>query len=161
MRTFTITAVDEYRKYRDEHRIGSPLERRADAAIAELEAEAEERKKLLAELWQSHETYIDQAIARVTELEARLLRYEDGLGAKNHFLIRAEQAEAELAQERKAHAHDQERADHHFAELAVAINVATMARQTFDENGNGVRPLSEIEAEVRKDVRRVAGRGTT
>jgi len=44
------------------------------------------------------------------------------------------------------------------AELAAAISVATMARQTFDENGNGVRPLSEIEAEVRKDVRRVAGR---
>jgi len=28
-------------------------------------------------------------------------------------------AKAELAQERKAHAHDQERADHHFAELAA------------------------------------------
>jgi len=40
---------------------------------------------------------LDQAIACIAELEARLLRYEDGLGAKNHFLIRAEQAEAELA----------------------------------------------------------------
>ena len=38
---------------------------------------------------------LDQAIACIAELEARLLRYEDGLGAKNHFLIRAEQAEAE------------------------------------------------------------------
>ena len=69
-----------------------------------------------------------------------------------------EQAELALAQERRAHAHDEKRADHHFVELAAAINVAAMARQTFDENGNGVRPLSEIEAEVRKDVRRVAGR---
>ena len=45
------------------------------------------------------------------------------------------------------------------AELAVAIELVTMARQTFDANGNGTRFLSEIRDDVLKDVKRLAKRG--
>jgi len=46
------------------------------------------------------------------------------------------------------------------AELTAAINIAVTARQNYDENGNGFRPLADIEAEVRKDVKRLAGKKT-
>ena len=46
------------------------------------------------------------------------------------------------------------------AALTAAINIAVTARQNYDENGNGFRPLADIEAEVRKDVKRLAGKKT-
>jgi hypothetical protein len=44
------------------------------------------------------------------------------------------------------------------AELAAAINIAVMARQNYDENGDGFRPLADLEAEVRRDVARLAAK---
>lgn len=47
------------------------------------------------------------------------------------------------------------------AELAVAIELVTMARQTFDADGNGLRFLSEIRDDVLKDVNRLAEKSTS
>ena len=44
------------------------------------------------------------------------------------------------------------------AERDAAIELLTMARQTFDADGNGTRFLSEIWDDVLKDVKRLAER---
>lgn len=46
------------------------------------------------------------------------------------------------------------------AERDVAIELVTMARQTFDADGNGTRFLSEIREDVLKDVQRLAEMST-
>lgn len=83
--------------------------------------------------------YADAAIA---ELEAELT---DGCTAcKDHAAVGGLLGKLEQAE----------------AERDVAIELVTMARQTFDADGNGTRFLSEIREDVIKDVKRLAKRGT-
>jgi len=101
-----MSAVDEYRKYRDMMRKrGYSMNDCAARAIAELEAELERLD--------SFDVGLDAALAKL-EAENRLLNE-----ARENANAATFRVEDELAQERKAHAHDEKRATHHYAELAA------------------------------------------
>ena len=98
---------------------------------------------------------LDEARARIAELGAMVLNQQALAQANVDLAKRAERAEAERDDYKSVAidaAKDQARLT---AERDVAIELVTMARQTFDADGNGTRFLSEMRDDVIKDVKRL------